>query len=37
VRAGDLQKMFRAAYIAAHSNTDGGRLRLMFDTRKILL
>jgi hypothetical protein len=37
VRADDLQEMFRAAYIAVHSNTDGGRLRLMFDTSKILL
>ena len=31
VRASDLQKMFRSAYIALHSNTAASnRLRVMF-------
>lgn len=37
MNAGELQKMFRAAYIVLHSNCPSGKLRLMFDTKKVMV
>ena len=38
LRASDLQRMFRGAYIGLHSKVaPGAKLRTMFDTKKILM
>ena len=38
LRTGDIQKMFRAAYIALLSNVGSySRLKFMFETKRILM